>query len=165
MNSQAALGFTYRLKLTHVDGTVEYSEDSNLIPTEGLNHMMSVTFKSAGQVATWYLALFEGNYTPVAGLTAATFPAAATECTAYVLTTRPEFVEGSVTNGAVDNSASVAVFEFTAPKVIYGGAMLSSSVKGATSGVIMSAARFTSPKTVETGAKLEVLAGNSLVST
>lgn len=164
VHETAKLGFTYRLKLTHVDGRVEYSEDHNLIPIEGLNHMMGVTFKSVSAVATWYIALFEGNYTPTPDVTAATFAAAATECTAYTPSARVEFVEGAVANGAVDNSASVAEFTFTSNKVIYGGAMLSSSVKGGITGTLISVARFASPKTVETGAKLEVLAGNSLVS-
>jgi hypothetical protein len=164
MNSQAALGFSYRLRITHTDGRVEESVDHNLIPIEGLNHMMSVTFKGATAVPTWYLALFEGNYTPTTNDTAATFAANATECVAYTPTTRPEFVEGNVAGGAVDNSAALAVFTFTAAKTIYGGAMLSSSVKGGTTGVLVSIARFASPKVMESGAKLEVLAGNTLVS-
>lgn len=164
MNSQAEMGFTYHLKLTHVDGTVEYSEDHNMIPLEGRNHIMGVAFKGATQVPTWYIALYEGNYTPVDSVTAASFAGDATECTAYTPSTRVEWIEGAVAAGAVDNSASLAEFTFTANKVIYGGALLSSSVKGGVTGVLSSIARFSSPKTVETGAKLEVLAGNVLTS-
>jgi hypothetical protein len=164
MKSQAALGFTYRLRITHVDGRVEESEDHNLVPIEGQNHMMGVTFKSVAQVATWYLSVYEGNYTPTLNDTAATYAANATECTAYTPTSRPEFIEGAVAVGAVDNSASIAVFTMTANKTLYGAAMLSSSVKGSTNGILMSIAPFSSPKILEKDAKLELIAGNSLTS-
>lgn len=165
MNSEARSGFLWTLELEHADGTIEREQVHNLIPEEGLNHMQSVVFKGASQVATWYIALFEGNYNPDGGITAATFPSVATECTAYSPSTRPEFVEGSVVSGDVDNSASRAEFTFTANKTVYGGVITSASAKGATTGVLMSAVRFSSPKVCEEGAILRVVAANSLVST
>lgn len=164
MTSEGELGLEWTVKVTHTDGRVEQEVIHNLIPTEGLTHIMGVAFKGAAQVLTWYLSLFEGNYTPNAGLTAAAYPAAATECTAYQGSTRIEFNEGSVVAGAVDNSANPAKFTFTANKTVYGGVMSSASAKGATTGVLTSAVRFTSPKVCEAGATLEVIAGNSLIS-
>lgn len=164
MKANAAPGITYFLKLTHPDGRVERSEDHNLMPIEGLNHMLSATFKNASQQSAWYIALFENNYTPVDTLTAATFAATAGETTAYTPTARPQCVFGTVANGAVDNSASLAQFTFTETKTIYGGALLSSSVRGSTTGVLGSVVRFSSPKAVENGSMLEVIAVNSLIS-
>lgn len=165
LQSQAEGGFTYTVEVVDRNGNVSQRETvHNLIPGEGLDHMMSVVFKGTAQVPTWFIALFEGNYTPVPTLTAATFPAAATECTAYTPTQRVEFVEGSVANGAVDNSASRAEFTFTSAKTIYGGVITSSAAKGSTTGVLISAVRFASPKVLDVGSTLRVIAGNSLVS-
>lgn len=165
LTSEAALGFSYFLEIVHADGRVEREGPfHNLIPTEGRNHMMGVTFKGAAAVAGWYLALYEGDYTPTAAIKASTFGALATECTAYASATRPAFTSGAVADGAIDNSAARAEFLMTAEKTIFGGAMLSSSVKGAATGICMSAVRFASPKVLEVGATLRLLAGNSLIS-
>lgn len=126
--------------------------DSNLLPTEGLNHLLDVALVAATPNTVWYLALFSGSYTVVAGLTAATFTSAATEITSntegYSETTRPTWTPGVVASGAVDNTAAKADFTIaTATSVtIRGAALLSSNVKGGTSGKIMSAARFSSDR-------------------
>lgn len=164
MKTEAEIGFTWFVELEHTDGRVEREEVHNLFPLEGLNHLMSVAYKSGTQVGTWYIALYEGNYTPQPGITAADFPATAQECTAYVGSARKEFVTGSVSSGSVDNSASRAEFELTADKTIYGGVITSSSTKGSTNGVLTSAVRFSSPKVCETGSILRVVASNSLTS-
>jgi hypothetical protein len=163
MKTEAAIGFTWALELVHRDGRVEREEVHNLIPTEGLNHMMSTVFKGGTQVPTWYIALYEGNYTPQPGLTAASFPADATECTGYN-GARPQFVAGAVSSGAVDNSSARAEFTFTEDKTVYGGVITSSSTKGSVNGVLTSAVRFSSPKVCEAGAILRVVASNSLTS-
>lgn len=158
-------GFVYFLEITHPDGRVEVDgPHHNVLPIQGINHMLGVTFKSVGQVASWYMAIYEGNYTPTSDLTAATFPSLATECTAYTLATRPIFASGAVANGSLDNSASRAEYTMTAPKTVYGMAILSSSVKAAVTGVAASAVRFSSPKVLETGAILRVIAGVSIIS-
>lgn len=165
MNSQAELGFLYYVDVVAPDGTVSQGEwVHNLIPIEGLNHMMGVTFKSVTPVATWYIGLYEGNYTPVPGVTAATISSVSTECVAYTPAQRVTFVSGSVVNGALDNSASKAEFTFTADKTVYGGFIVSASPRNATTGTIISAVRFSSPKVLENGSVLRVTAGNSLVS-
>lgn len=126
--------------------------DSNLLPTEGLNHLLDVTLVAATPATIWYLALFSGAYTVVAGLTALTFTSAATEITSntegYSETTRRTWTPGAVAAGAVDNTASKANFTIaTATSVtIRGAALLSSNVKGGTAGKIMSAARFSSDR-------------------
>jgi hypothetical protein len=166
MNSNVDLGFTWRLRLLDRYGRVIENETvHNLTPIEGLTYLMNAGFKGGQQGSSWYIALFEGNYTPTADITAATFPGLATECTAYESATRPLFNPGAVVAGSLDNSASLAEFKLTADKTIYGGVLTSASAKGAITGVITSAVRFSSPKNPESGSTLQVIAGNSLTST
>ncbi len=123
----------------------------NIIPTEGRNSILDVVFHATTQITAWFCGLFEANYTPVAGDTMALFPAAATECTAYAETTRPAWVEGAASAGVTTNSASTATFTFNATKTLYGAFLSSSSVKGGTSGVLVSAAKFSASKSVDSG--------------
>ena len=126
----------------------EDSIEPNLLPTEGLNHILRVALSNTAKLNTFYLSLFSGAYTPVAGLTAATYPAAATEITSgtegYSEATRRTWTPAAAATGAIDNVASKAAFTIaTATTVtIRGAALVSDSVKGATTGVIISAARF-----------------------
>lgn len=120
----------------------------NLIPTEGLNYILGASLTGVTPISAWYIALFEGNYTPVAGLTAATFATAATECTAYDEATRVVWTAGSVTAGSVNNSEDKAVFTMNATKAVYGIGQLSVNTKSSGSGVLVSAARFAAVKNV-----------------
>lgn len=122
--------------------------EKNLVVDEGLNSLLNIMFNGATQVGTWYLGVFEANYTPVAGVTAATIASASTECTAYDGSTRPAYVEASSTAKSMTNSASRASFVFNASKSIYGAFLISDNTKGGTSGTLFSAARFSSAKTV-----------------
>lgn len=137
---------------------------SNIVTTEGLNHILSTVVAGGSAVSPWYIALFEGNYTPVAGLTAATFTASATECTAYDEAARVAYVEGTPSGGVVDNSASRAVFTMNATKTIYGGALLSVSTKSSTSGTLLAAARFSSSRAVVAADELSVRYSLTLTS-
>jgi hypothetical protein len=123
-------------------------EDHNLVVNEGLDYLLDVAFHGASQVTTWYIGLFEGNYTPVNTLTAATVAAAATESTAYDETTRQEYVESASSGQQTTNSASKAAFTINATKSIYGAFLASASAKGATTGKLLSASRFSAAKAV-----------------
>lgn len=160
----AKAGFIYVVE--HVrDGLVLSTEEiHNLIPTEGLDYLLNTALLGAAQQAAWYIALFEGNYTPVAGVTAATFPAAATESTAYAEANRVPWTPGAVAAGAVSNAASKAVFTMNAAKTIYGIAQSSANAKGAVTGVLVSVARFAAAKVVEAGDVLNVTSTLSVTS-
>lgn len=135
-----------------------------MVPEQGLNHIAGVVLKGATQVNPWYLAPFEGDYEPQPTDTAATIAAAAVESTAYQGSSRLEYVEGAVASGAVDNTANKAEFTFTTNKVIRGVFMVSSSPKGGTTGTLLSVLRFSSPKTVDAGSTLRVVAGYAFTS-
>jgi hypothetical protein len=123
-------------------------EDDNLVVNEGLNSLLGVYFNGSTQITTWYCGVFEGNYTPIATVTAATIASASTECTAYASATRPEWIEAAPSAQSITNSASRASFVFNATKTIYGAFLVSTSTKSGTSGTLFSAARFSSSKSV-----------------
>lgn len=133
---------------------IDEFEDENLVVNEGLNAMLNVMFNAATQITAWYAGIFEGNYTPVSGLTAATVAAAATECTAYASATRPTYDEATSSAQSTTNSASRASFVFNASKTIYGAFLISNSTKSGTAGTLFSAARFGSAKSVISGDEL-----------
>lgn len=122
--------------------------DHNLVVNEGLNSLLDIMFHGGTQITTWYLGVFEGNYTPVATVTAATITAASTECTAYDETTRVAYDEAAASSQSITNSASKATFTFNATKTIYGAFLVSASAKSATSGKLFAAAQFGSSKSV-----------------
>lgn len=127
---------------------IDREEQHNLVVNEGLDHVLNTIFHSGTQIGTWYLGLFEGNYTPAANVTAATIASAATETTAYDEATRPEYTEAAAASQSITNSANKATFTFNATKTIYGAFLVSNSTKGSTSGTLFSAARFNTPKQV-----------------
>ena len=160
----AHAGVNYTIEVIRGGAVVDSETVHNLMPEEGRNHAVSVITKGATQVPTWYIGLFEGNYVPVDSDKASTFPPSATECTAYLPATRVEFVEGAVAAGVVENTASRAEFTATAAKTIYGAFLVSAQAKGAITGVLMSAARFTAPKVLQIDDVLRVTASFSLTS-
>lgn len=129
---------------------------SNVVPLEALNHILSTVVGGGSQVLTWYMALFEGNVTPNASLTAATFASTTTECTAYAEAARVEYKEGSATGGVIDNASNRAIFTMNATKTVYGGALLSASAKSATTGSLLAAARFSTARNVVADDELSV---------
>lgn len=143
----AVRGF-YRGQIVRKGEVIDEFECPNMVVNQGLNHVLDTEFHGTTQVSAWYIGIFEGNYTPVATVTAATITAQSTECTAYDEATRVAFDEGAASGQVISNEGSAAVFTFNAAKTIYGAFLVSASAKSATSGVLFSAARFTAAKTV-----------------
>lgn len=123
-------------------------EDPNLVVNEGLNSLLGVYFHGDTQITTWYIGVFEGNYTPVATVTAATITAASTESTAYDESVRQTYDEAAASSQSITNSASKATFTFNATKTIYGAFLVSVSTKSGTTGTLFSAAKFSTSKAV-----------------
>lgn len=133
---------------------IDQFECPNLVVNEGLDHVLNTVFHGGTQVGTWFLGLFEGNYTPIATVTAATIAAAATESTAYTESQRQEYNEAAASAQSITNSANKATFTMNATKTIYGAFLVSNATKSATSGVLFSAARFSAAKSVVTDDQL-----------
>lgn len=156
--AEAHLGTTYLIEHVRAGEVISSEQVHNIIPIEGLNHAVGVLLKQGTQAVGWYIGLFEGNYGPVPGDTAATFPTAAVECLTYAPATRPAFVAGAVAGGATDNTASRAEFTFTAAKTIYGAFLTPTATKGGVVGPLLSAARFATAKAVAVDDVLRVTA-------
>lgn len=164
MNEKTLVGFEYTVERIVRGVVVEREVTHNLMPVEGINHVLGAALKGGTQVPTWYIGLYSGNYTPLSTDLAATFPSLAGELTTYDEATRREWVEGSVVSGALDNLASRAEFTSSADATVYGGFISSNSTKGGTGGVLLSAVRFSSPKAFNAGEILRVTAGFTFTS-
>lgn len=123
-------------------------EDPNIVVNEGLNALLDIMFHGSTQITTWYIGVFEANYTPVSSVTAATITSASTESTAYDEATRVAYNEAAASGQSITNSANKATFTFNATKTIYGAFLVSTSAKSATTGTLFSAAAFASAKSV-----------------
>lgn len=144
----------YTGQIVRAGRVIDEFEDENIVVNEGLNALNNIMLNGATQITAWFLGVFEGNYTPVATVTAATITAASTECTAYASATRPAYDEAASAAQVVTNAASRASFVFNATKTIYGAFLVSSSTKSGTGGTLFSAARFATSKAVESGDEL-----------
>ncbi len=146
--NQLEVGGKFLVEHVRDGEVIDREELSNLVVNEGLNHILDTVLHGGAQVTTWYLGLFEANYTPVANVTAATITAASTECTAYDEATRVAYDEAAPSGQSITNAASKATFTMNATKTIYGAFLVSASAKSATTGVLLSAARFGASKAV-----------------
>ena len=147
-STKIAVKGRYHGQLVRGGEVVDEFEDENIVVNEGLNALLDIMFHNSLQVGTWYLGVFEGNYTPVAGVTAATIVGDSTESAAYDESARPAFNEAAASGQTISNTANRATFTFNATKTIYGAFLVSSPTKGGTSGTLFSAARFSSAKSV-----------------
>lgn len=125
-------------------------------PAEGRDYIQEVSMRNGIQYPTWYVALFEGDYTPQDDDTAANFAIRATECTAYTIGTRLEVTFSPSVGGDINNESHLGSFTLTATKTIRGFAILSAPAKGATTGVLRGIEKLTSPRTYAAGDVVKV---------
>lgn len=125
----------------------------NVVTTQGLNHMLDVTFHGTTALGTWYLLIFEDNYIPLIGDTYAV--PGFNESTAYDEATRPAFVEAAASGKVITNTANKATFTMNDTKTIYGAALVSATADGNTKdntagagGVMFCASKFSTAKAV-----------------
>lgn len=129
-------------------------QDHNLLPDEGLMYLLTVGLYNGTKLPTWNLAIYSANYTPLPALTAASFPATASEITSntegYTEATRPIWTPSAPVNNIIDNLANKAAYTIaTASSLnVSGAALLSDSAKGAVTGKLASATKFTQARTL-----------------
>lgn len=107
------------------------------VVTEGLNTLLDYTLKSgSGGVPSWYCGLVDGSSTPViAAADTMGSHAGWSEVSAdYSEATRPALTLGTIAGGAVDNSASLATFSFTAAGAAAGAFITTVNTKGGSTG-------------------------------
>ena len=165
MIDRQKLGFIYTVEHLGIDGKVKSVEKvENIIPVLGVNYILSAALKAGAQYSTWYIGLFTANRSPVPSDTMETFLADCAESAAYGGTTRLEAVLPAVENGLITSQAAPALFSFASAATIMGGFITSGVTIGNTSGLLISAVKFSSPKGIAAGESLRVPVGIALAS-
>lgn len=151
------IGFVYTGEVIAPDGTVLQSgRDVNLIPQVGIDHIVGLFRGNGTLISSWYVGVFENNYVPNSGTTAADLPTTVGESTAYSETTRPLWNNTYDGVSVVDNLANRAEFTYTSAKSLYGGFLVSSPTKAGNSGTLFSIARFSTRYDVPAGSKFRL---------
>lgn len=122
LNLKIPIGTLWEFEHFRKGKLIDQWEQGNVNTNEGLNAFLDIMFHGATQIATWYMAVFEDDYTPLVTNTYAV--PGYTECIAYAPATRPEFVEAAASGKVLTNSANKASFTFNATKTIYGASLV-----------------------------------------
>ena len=131
--------------ITDVNGEDKRIE-KNLVVDEGLVYVLNTALTAVSQNASWFVSIYKNNYTPVPADTAALFPGVgvANEATTeYDEATRPSWTPDGSTLATATNSASPAAFTLNTTVSVYGAFLVSTSVKGGTTGTLCAASKFT----------------------
>lgn len=145
-----------------VNGGAWEKEGDNLIVTEGLAHMLNVALGAKAKVASYHIALFSGAAAPASNWTAASFAAAAGEIVSqsegFTSAVRPTWTPAETTTNSIDNVASAALVTIaTASELnVTGCALLTSSVRGGTTGVLVSASKYAAARKFQNGDAYEI---------
>ena len=137
------------------DGKLKWKDGFwNIVVTTGLNKLLDATFKSGLTTPAWYVAL-KGTGSMVAGDTMASH-GGWSEIVPYSDGTRPVYTPGTIASGAVDNSASKAVFNINTSSTVYGCFLTDNSTKSGTTGTLYGGGDFVSSRAVVNGDTLNV---------
>lgn len=140
----------------------EWQATPNLVVTEGLVHILNVALGSKVKSAGYYLALFSGAAAPAANWTASNFSSVASEIVSlsegYSNATRPQWNPVDATTGSIDNmTATASVTIATATQLnVTGAALLTNATRGGTTGVLISATKYTAARTFQAGDIYEI---------
>ena len=128
--------------------------DKNLLPEASILNILNVVFGVTSKQANWYLTLYANAINPAANWTAANFAATAGEITSntegFTQATRPAWTPGVAATGQIDNLSARSTFTIacTTSLTVNGAALFSENTRGGTTGVLGSAARFGSTRTL-----------------
>lgn len=140
----------------------EWTRTENLIPTEGLAHILNVALGTTPKPASYHLALFSAAAQPQASWTAASFASTASEIVSmtegYSAATRPTWTPANTSTGSIDNMAAVAkvTMKTASSLTVQGAAMLTTSAKGGTTGALISASKYAAPRVFQDGDTYEI---------
>lgn len=140
----------------------EWTRTENLIPTEGLAHILNVALGTTPKPASYHLALFSAAAQPQASWTASGFASTASEIVSmtegYSAATRPTWTPANTSTNSIDNMAAVAkvTMKTASSLTVQGAAMLTSSAKGGATGALISASKYASPRVFQDGDTYEI---------
>ena len=150
LNDKVKAGGVFTIQCHDAEGNLKWEESShNLVVNVGLQDMNAKYFTGSAYTAAWYLGLYGAgaSNTPAAADTMSSH-AGWTEVTAYSQSTRPACSFGTPTTAdpsVATNSASPATFSINATTTVGGAFLTSNNTKGGTTGILFSAADFSSP--------------------
>lgn len=145
-----------------VNGGAWEKDGDNLLPTEGLAHLLSVALGTTAKPAGYYLAIFSGSASPAANWTAASFAAVANEIVSmtegHTGATRPAWTVTTTVTGSIDNMAAPATLTMAtaASLTVTGAALLTTSQRGGTTGKLVSASLYPAPRVFQDGDTYEL---------
>jgi hypothetical protein len=163
---QTESGIYFPRACAHMAGVYEHwitgyesdlQRDNNVIPVEGQNHVLDVTFKDGTKNTIWYLGLHSGTGAEDSAVTAATYDATYSEIQAqsgdpggYTSATRITWTSDAIdtVNAEIENDATPAAFtvDTTTTLVVNGAWMTNKSGRTDYTGVAMSIAKFTATR-------------------
>jgi hypothetical protein len=131
--------------------------DANLVPSAARSYLLKAAIAGLAQLTTWYGMPFAAFVDPTAALTAANFNATLTEFVNYTQAARPTWVQDAEAAQAIANAATLMsiTIDVGAALSIAGFALVSTSVKGGTAGVLLAAMKFAAARTVQPGDVLQ----------
>lgn len=140
-----------------VNGGGWEKEGDNLVPTEGMAHILNVALGSTAKPAGYYLAICAGSATPDGTWTASNYATVASEITSmtegHTGATRPQWVPTNAITSSIDNLGNSATLTIATAGTlsVTGAALLSNSQRGGTGGVLVSASLFSMARTFQNG--------------
>lgn len=140
----------------------EWVKSQNLVTDEGLTHLLNVALGTSPKPQGYFIALFSASATPQASWNAQNFSATASEIVSmsegYASATRPKWNAQNTSTNSIDNMQSAARFEIKTDSTltVQGAALLTSSTKGGTDGVLVSAIKFNAPRVFQNGDTYEL---------
>jgi len=163
---KAKIGFVYRVEHIGADGEViSVEEIENLIPDVGRDYILNSSLLASSQYPAWYIGLYTAARTPVVGDDMTSFMTDADESITYDGTVRLTLTPDALSNGLFSNAGSPAEFDYlTIAETVRGGFIASSSSRGTSTGLLLSAVLFPTPKILAAGETLRVTAGLQLVT-
>lgn len=128
----------------------------NTFTTEGMARMLNIMFHDIAKAAShiWYVGLFKNNITPALADTGTKLGSgnAYGECQDAdydnPLTNRRQYITEDTTTAVITNVNSKAQFTMNASITVYGAFLASGTAKTDTSGILMCAKRFGTPRAV-----------------
>lgn len=140
----------------------EWVKSQNLVTDEGLTHLLNVALGNTPKPNGYFITLFGASATPQASWNAQNFSATASEIVSmsegYASATRPKWTAQNTSTNSIDNMQSAARFEIKTDSTltVQGAALLTSSTKGGTDGVLVSAIKFNAPRVFQNGDTYEL---------
>lgn len=163
-DTNLVLGFLWDVEVFNPDGAlVSRDRQCNRIPDAGLAFLARAPFGDVSPISTFYVGLFAGDYIPSGTTSAVDIPANMQEFVDYSEVVRPLWDRGFEAPGTMDNILSKAVFTVTQNRTVRGGFLVSDSIKGGNSGLVLSCVRFATAKPLEVGQTVQVVSGITYV--